>query len=78
VEETVTRGDVVVIPAGVAHRLLEDFKGGFQMVGCYPKGCSWDMAYGKKGEEEKIEGIRKLSWFEKDPVYGDEGPALVD
>jgi uncharacterized protein YjlB len=74
----VTRGDVVVIPAGVAHRLLEDLEGGFQMVGCYPKGYSWDMAYGKKGEEEKIEGIRKLGWFEKDPVYGDEGPALVD
>ena len=51
VEETVSRGDVVVIPAGVAHRLLEDVEGDFSMVGCYPGGCSWDMAYGEEGEE---------------------------
>jgi uncharacterized protein YjlB len=74
----VARGDVVVIPAGVAHRLLEDLEGGFSMIGCYPKGCSWDMAYGKRGEEKKIEEIKKVSWFVRDPVYGDEGPALVD
>ena len=76
VTETLTRGDVVVVPAGVAHRLLEDLEGGFEMVGCYPKGSSWDMCYGKKGEESKIEGIRKLGWFARDPVYGDEGPVL--
>lgn len=76
VEETVARGDVIVIPAGVAHRLLEDLDGGFQMVGCYPNGCNWDMAYGKKGEEESIGNIAKLAWFARDPVYGNEGPAL--
>lgn len=76
VEETVRRGDVVIIPAGVAHRLLEDIDGGFSMVGCYPKGCSWDMAYGNKGEEKQIEAIGKLPWFTRDPVYGDEGPTL--
>jgi uncharacterized protein YjlB len=76
VEEIVARGDVVVIPAGVAHRLMEDLEGGFQMVGCYPKGCGWDMNYGKEGEEENIKGIETLKWFEKDPVYGDDGPAV--
>jgi uncharacterized protein YjlB len=76
VEEIVGKGDVVVIPAGVAHRLLEDVEGGFEMVGCYPGGCSWDMAYGEEGEEERIEGIRRLGWFERDPVYGDEGPVF--
>lgn len=76
VEETVAQGDVIVIPAGVAHRLLEDVEGGFQMVGCYPKGCSWDMAYGNKGEEGKIKGIERLGWFDRDPVYGDDGPAI--
>ncbi|KAH0384593.1 hypothetical protein KCU92_g4317, partial [Aureobasidium melanogenum] len=75
VEETLKQGDVVVVPAGVAHRLLEDIKGGFEMVGSYPRGLSWDMCYGKKGEESKIEGIEKLGWFEKDPVYGEGGPA---
>ncbi|KAJ9619198.1 hypothetical protein H2203_008527 [Taxawa tesnikishii (nom. ined.)] len=76
VEEVLRKGDVVVVPAGVAHRLLEDLKGGFEMVGSYPTGCNWDMCYGKKGEEGKIKGIEKLGWFKKDPVYGDEGPAL--
>ncbi|KAK5676357.1 hypothetical protein LTS10_011169 [Elasticomyces elasticus] len=76
VEEVVGRGDVVVVPAGVGHRLLEDLEGGFEMVGCYPKGSSWDMCYGKAGEEGKIEGIKKLRWFERDPVYGDEGPVF--
>lgn len=76
VDITVSRGDVIVVPAGVAHRLLEDEGGGFEMVGSYPKGCSWDMCYGKKGEEEKIKGIRGLGWFERDPIYGDEGPVL--
>jgi uncharacterized protein YjlB len=75
VESVVEKGDVMVVPAGVAHRLLED-KGGFQMVGSYPKGCHWDMCYGRKGEEEKVEAIKKLKWFERDPIYGDEGPVL--
>ncbi|KAK5116524.1 hypothetical protein LTR85_009149 [Meristemomyces frigidus] len=76
VQETLAGGDVIVVPAGVAHRLLEDLEGGFEMVGCYPTGSSWDMCYGKSGEESKIEKIKDLPWFRKDPVYGDEGPAL--
>lgn len=76
VEAVVEKGDVIVVPAGVAHRLLEDIEGGFEMVGCYPKSLNWDMCYGKKGEESKVESIKKLGWFEKDPVYGKEGPAL--
>ncbi|KAK7973494.1 hypothetical protein PG988_007628 [Apiospora saccharicola] len=54
----------------------DDDGDGFEMVGSYPKGCSWDMCYGKTGEEAKVEGIRRLGWFERDPVYGDQGPAL--
>lgn len=76
VETEVSRGDVVVVPAGVGHRLLDDVEGGFEMVGSYPKGKQWDMCYGKKGEEEKVEGIKQVKWFDKDPVYGNEGPAL--
>lgn len=72
------KGDVVVVPAGVGHRLLEDLEGGFEMVGSYPTGKNWDMCYGKEGEEGKVDGIKKLGWFERDPVYGDEGPVLGD
>lgn len=67
----------MVVPAGVAHRLLEGIEGGFTMVGSYPNGESWDMCYGKGGEEEKVEAIGRLKWFERDPIYGDEGPALL-
>lgn len=75
VEPVLSTGDVVVVPAGVSHRLLEDH-GGFQMVGSYPKGKNWDMCYGREGEEEKVKGIAALGWFDKDPIYGDSGPSL--
>lgn len=76
VTPTVQKGDVIILPAGVGHRLLEEMESPFQMVGSYPKGCSWDMCYGNEGEEAKARQIEKLGWFERDPVYGDEGPAL--
>ena len=69
-------GDAIVVPAGVGHRLLEDLEGGFQMVGAYPEGCSWDMCYGKEGEEEKARAVGRVEWFKKDPLYGDDGPVL--
>jgi hypothetical protein len=34
------------------------------------------MCYGKQGEEGKVEGIKGLEWFKRDPVYGDKGPVL--
>lgn len=74
-ETVAEKGDVFVLPAGVAHRLLEDY-GEFEMIGSYPKGHSWDMCYGKPNEEKKVEAIGKISWFARDPVYGDEGPVL--
>ncbi|TVY82792.1 Uncharacterized protein LSUE1_G002257 [Lachnellula suecica] len=78
VEAVVEKGDVVVVPAGVGHRLLDDYSSGFEMVGSYPKGQSWDMCYGKKGEEDKVKGISELGWFEKDPLYGNDGPTLAN
>lgn len=76
VMEVLEKGDVIVMPAGVAHRLWEDLEGGFQMVGCYPRGCDWDMCYGRAGEEGSWERIKGLGWFGRDPVYGDQGPVL--
>ena len=76
-EAEVEAGDVMIVPAGVAHRLLKDHDGGFEMVGSYPRGKQWDMCYGKPGEEDKVEGIAGMEWFARDPIYGDEGPTLV-
>lgn len=69
-------GDAVLIPAGVSHRLVEDLEGEFEMVGSYPVGSEhWDMCYGNAGEEELIANIKNLDWVDKDPLYGDGGPA---
>ncbi|KAI1611365.1 RmlC-like cupin domain-containing protein [Exophiala viscosa] len=75
VEPVLEEGDVVIVPAGVGHRLLEDY-GGFNMVGSYPTGKSWDMCYGRAGEESKVKAIEDLGWFRQDPIYGDDGPSL--
>lgn len=75
IEPVLSKGDVIVVPAGVAHRLLEDY-GGFQMVGSYPNGKAWDMCYGRGDEEDKVKGIANLGWFQKDPIYGEQGPTL--
>ncbi|KAI1741059.1 RmlC-like cupin domain-containing protein [Xylaria scruposa] len=72
----IEKGDLVIIPAGVAHRLQAVLEGDFEMVGSYPKGYNWDMCYGIQDEEGKIEKIKELPWFKRDPVYGDKGPTL--
>lgn len=79
VTPTVQRGDVMIVPAGMAHRLLQDMNdasGAFEMVGSYPNGCHWDMCYGVPGEDEKVESTRSLPWFQRDPIFGDHGPVL--
>ena len=40
VETEVTTGDAVAIPAGVDPACWRTWKGGFEMVGNYPKDCS--------------------------------------
>ncbi|KAF1976662.1 hypothetical protein BU23DRAFT_390142, partial [Bimuria novae-zelandiae CBS 107.79] len=80
VEQVVQAGDAVVVPAGVGHRLVEEYGdgegGGFMMVGSYPEGCGWDMCYGRAGEDEKAKAVGSVPWLKKDPLYGDDGPAL--
>ncbi|KAJ5833822.1 hypothetical protein N7474_002133 [Penicillium riverlandense] len=78
-EPTVQRGDLIIVPAGVGHRLLEDLDRNaepFTMVGAYPRGKHWDMCYGQAGEEAKVKDIQNVDWFKRDPLYGDDGPAL--
>jgi len=75
VEADVEKGDIIVVPAGVGHRLLTD-NGDFEMVGSYPKGDNWDMCYGKPTEDDKVKAIENIPWFSKDPIYGDAGPSL--
>lgn len=62
VEPVLEKGDVMVVPAGLSHRLLEDINGGFNMVGSYPMGKSWDMCYGREGDRE-LRMVREGSYI---------------
>lgn len=69
-------GDVIVIPAGVAHKSLGSGSN-FQVVGAYPIGQKWDMNYGKPGERPQADhNIAQLPLPKVDPVYGFDGPLV--
>lgn len=70
-------GDVVVIPAGVAHKNLDSDRK-FRCIGAYPDGQRYDMNYGKPGERpEADENISRVDLPSNDPVFGSAGP-LID
>jgi uncharacterized protein YjlB len=70
------QGDVVIIPAGVAHKNIGD-NIDFVCIGAYPEGQQYDMNYGKEGERPKAdENIKNLALPDTDPVYGINGPLL--
>ena len=57
------QGDIVVVPAGVAHGMLAELHRPFEMVGAYPVGTDgWDMCYGKEGEEKAKGIISRVPW----------------
>ena len=71
-------GDVIIIPAGVAHKNLGS-SSDFRCVGAYPPGQSWDMNYGKHGERPKADqNILKVPLPKTDPVYGDKGALITE
>ena len=70
----VVAGDVVVIPAGVAHQKLAS-SADFSVVGAYPEGRDWDVLRGLKGERPKADRtIASLRLPKNDPLYGENGP----
>jgi len=69
-------GDLVVVPAGVAHRNL-DASAHLLVVGAYPAGQSPDMHHGRSGEQVALEEtIRHLPRPDTDPLYGPDGPLM--
>lgn len=74
---TLSAGDVLLLPAGTAHRRLSA-RPDFQVVGCYAEGRDYDMLRGAS-EAERADAqacIRALPLPEKDPLFGDEGPLM--
>jgi len=72
VTEELNEGDVVIIPAGVAHKKIVGEN--FMCVGAYPKGKDYNIRFGAPGEKEiaqkEIAGVPLPT---NDPVFGKEG-----
>jgi uncharacterized protein YjlB len=69
----VRAGDVIIIPAGVAHKNLGS-SSDFLVVGAYPLGQKWDMNYGKLGERPQADrNVAQVPLPTTDPVYGRDG-----
>jgi uncharacterized protein YjlB len=68
-----SEGDVIILPAGVAHKCLK-FSQNFLCVGAYPEGKDFDLKTGTDIEyKQAIENIKKLPVPVNDPVFGKEG-----
>lgn len=73
---TVQSGDVLVIPAGVAHQNVR-CSPDFAVIGGYPDGRSWDLLRGDPGERPAAdERIGQLPLPTHDPLYGSAGPLM--
>lgn len=72
-----TAGDVVVIPAGVAHKSISS-SDDFCVVGAYAEGKNYDMNYGDAGEKQTVERqLAALPLPKKDPLTGGPAPLLT-
>lgn len=69
-------GDVLILPAGVAHRCLSASQQ-FRCLGAYPEGRDYDLNIGKPGERPQVDRtIAELPIPTLDPVYGQVGLLL--
>lgn len=70
---TIEKGDVIILPAGAAHRCSKHSPD-FQCIGAYPQGKNYDINLGRAKELDKaMHHIKTLALPQKDPVYGKEG-----
>ncbi|KTD18280.1 cupin domain-containing protein [Legionella jordanis] len=70
----VSKGDVLIIPAGVSHKNTGASKD-FKCIGAYPFDLDYDMNYGKADEHPRVDdNIRNVRLPKSDPIFGKEGP----
>jgi uncharacterized protein YjlB len=71
------KGDVIVLPAGTAHKKLTA-SSDFQVVGAYPNGMDYNLCMGKSEERPQVlKDIQQVPLPMTDPVYGDDGPLMM-
>lgn len=76
-EVTIEAGDVIIIPAGVAHKNMGK-QDDVICIGGYPGGRDFDMNYGRPGERPRTDhNIKRLPIPATDPVYGSGGSAKI-
>lgn len=69
----IAHGDIAVLPAGTAHKLIEASPD-FSVVGAYPPDQQPDMCYGKAGERPAADQrIAQVPMPDFDPVLGVKG-----
>jgi uncharacterized protein YjlB len=66
-------GDVLVLPAGTGHRLLESSQD-FLVVGAYPADGSYDECTDTRDLNEAVKRIAKVRKPRTDPIFGKHGP----
>lgn len=72
----VAAGDVLLLPAGTAHR-CENAAPDFLVVGAYPPGQNWDVLRGEAADRPEADiRIARLPLPVTDPVGGQGGPVL--
>ncbi|MEO6220362.1 MAG: cupin domain-containing protein [Ginsengibacter sp.] len=78
IAEDVSKGDVIIIPAGVAHK-CNSASDDFKCIGAYPDGNDYDIKKGEPSDRpEADENIRNVKLPDTDPVYGLTGPLILN
>lgn len=78
VAENVYKGDVIIIPAGVAHK-CNNSSDDFKCIGAYPDGMDYDIKKGEPSDRPKAdENIENVKLPDADPVYGLDGPLILN
>ena len=74
---TARPGDVIVLPAGTAHKKLAS-RGSLGIVGAYPAGQTPDMSTPLASSVKRsAAAIARVELPQKDPVYGEDGPLFA-
>lgn len=72
----VSAGDVLVLPAGTAHKRLTSTPD-FRVAGAYPGGADYNTRRASQEEfAAALPEIANVPLPDRDPVYGEEGPLL--
>jgi uncharacterized protein YjlB len=74
VELTISKGDVIILPAGTGHKKISSSPD-FKVAGAYPDGADYNMYEGSlKDRPQVLIDIKNVPLPSLDPVYGDSGP----